>query len=125
LKDICTIDWEESTTGLAFLDLWIYIDDDITQWKPYSKVGNHLERIPWESAHPTDIKRGTFISKLCRLATLSSKLEHYLDAVRKVSNLYVLQGYLAKMIKHWRKLYILKHWKVKDEIINNLMLNDH
>jgi hypothetical protein len=110
----CTIDWEEPTTGLAFLDLWIYIDGDTIQWKPYSKAGNHLERIPWESSHPTDIKRGTFIGELSRLATLSSKLEHYLEAVHKLSNLYVSRGYPAKIVKAWRKQYVLKRWEVKD-----------
>ena len=111
----CTIDWEEATTSLVFLDLWIYIDGDKNiQWKPYQKAGNHLERIPWESSHPTDIKQGTFIGEFSRLATLSSKLEHYLEAVHKLFNLYVARGYLAKIIKHWRKQYIQKHWEVKD-----------
>ena len=113
--DGCTIDWEPPTDALAFLDLWIYIDGDRTlQWKPYCKAGNHRERIPWESAHPTDIKRGTFIGELSRLATLSSKLEHYLAAVRDLSNLYVQRGYPAKVISHWKKQYIRKRWEVKD-----------
>ena len=56
----CTINWDVPKDGLAFLDLWVYIDGDNTiQWKPYRKADNNLERIPWESSHPTDIKRGT------------------------------------------------------------------
>ena len=55
-----------------------------------------------------------FIGELFRLATLSSKLEHYLEAVHKLSNLYVARGYPAKIVKHWRKQYVQKRWEVKD-----------
>ena len=95
----CTIDWGAPARGLAFLDLWVYIDSDNTiQWKPYRKPGNHLERIPWDSAHPIDVKRGTFIGELSRLATLSSKLEHYLEASRFLAELYVARGYPLAVI---------------------------
>lgn len=86
----CIIKWGEPCKGLAFLDLWVYIDgDNIIQWQPYCKSGNHLERIRWDSAPPNDMKQGTFISELSWLATLSSKLEHYLDAVHDLTNLYI------------------------------------
>ena len=111
----CIIIWEPPTDSLAFLDLCIYIDRDCTlQWRPYGKVGNHRERIPWERAHPTDIKRGMFISELSHLATLSSKLEHYLAAICDLSNLYIQRRYPAKVINNWKKQYIQKYCEVKD-----------
>lgn len=111
----CTIEWEPATRSLAFLDLWVYIDSDNSiQWKPYRKPGNHLERIPWNSTHPVDIKRGTYIGELSRLATLSSKLEHYLEAVRSLSDLYVRRGYPLAVIKKWSKSYVHRRWQVKD-----------
>ena len=37
-----------------------------------------------------------------------------MDAVHKLSNLYVARGYPAKIVKHWRKQYVQKCWEVKD-----------
>ena len=111
----CTIEWGEQTNSLAFLDLWIYKDGDHSlQWKPYRKPFNHLERIPWDSAHPLDIKRGTFIGELSRLATLSSKLEHYLDAVGSLADLYLQRGYPLGVLRSWMRKYVQHRWESKD-----------
>jgi hypothetical protein len=71
------------------------------QHMPYRKAGNHQERIPWISAHPYDVKRGTFLGEMSRLAVLSSTHEHYLDAMKGLVSLYVHRGYPADEVHKW------------------------
>ena len=56
---------------------------------PYRKAGNYQERVPWISHHPLDVKRGTFIGEMSRLATLSITLSVYKDAIRGLVALYI------------------------------------
>ncbi|KAJ2971185.1 hypothetical protein NUW54_g12558 [Trametes sanguinea] len=56
--DECEITWDVSELRCPFLDMTIYFDDNgKLQWKPYRKQKNHMERIPWISHHPLDVKR--------------------------------------------------------------------
>jgi hypothetical protein len=66
--------WEVSERSLNFLDLMIYVDpiSMSLQWKPFRKARNNLECIPFASHHPADIKRGTFLGEMSRMAVLSS-----------------------------------------------------
>lgn len=69
----CTIEWQVSESYTHFLDVTLHFDESgDLQWRPFRKSGNHLERIPWHSAHPLDVKRGTLIGEISRMATLSS-----------------------------------------------------
>jgi len=56
---------------------------------PYRKNGNHQERIPWISPILSTSRDGTFLGEMSRLATLSSKLDHYLAAMRGLVALYI------------------------------------
>jgi hypothetical protein len=59
--DNCVIEWSASDSFQHFLDMTLYKDQyNKLQHMPYRKAGNHQERIPWISAHPYDVKRGTF-----------------------------------------------------------------
>src|SRR5580693_4225417 len=92
--DNCVITWEASGSHAPFLDMMLYKDADRSlQHMPYRKAGNSQERIPWISAHPYDVKRGTFLGEMSRLATLSSKVEHYSAAMRGLVTLYIHRGY--------------------------------
>ncbi|MFL4368795.1 hypothetical protein, partial [Enterobacter asburiae] len=66
--------WEVSEWNSPFLDMLVYIDPLTGQVEhtPYRKALNHKERIPWASHHPKDVKKGTYIGEMSRLATLSS-----------------------------------------------------
>ena len=109
--DNCTITWDCSEKSQPFLDMLLYKDDDNTlQHMPYRKNGNHQERIPWISAHPYDVKRGTFYGEMSRLATLSSKLEHYLAAMRGLVALYIKRGYPADEVHKWLYSNLSKRW---------------
>lgn len=110
--DGCEITWECSYHSANFLDMTVYKDDrSRLQHKPFRKEHNHMERIPWISNHPYDVKRGTFSGELSRLATLSTTLPVYLGAVREVVALYIKRGYPADEVYKWNRTYIEERWK--------------
>ena len=104
--------WEVSEWNSPFLDMLVYIDPVTGQVEhtPYRKALNHKERIPWASHHPKDVKRGTYIGEMSRLATLSSKVEHYQEAIKELYYLYVARGYPPDLVSKWTKEHISKRW---------------
>jgi hypothetical protein len=78
---------------------------------PYRKAGNHQERIPWISSHPYDVKRGTFLGEMSRLAVLSSLLEHYTEALKGLVSLYIHRGYPADEVHKWLYSNIQVRWE--------------
>jgi hypothetical protein len=104
--------WEVSERALPFLDLLIYIDPVTMtlQWKPFRKARNNLERIPFASHHPADVKRGTFLGEMSRMAVLSSSPANYLDALADLSKIYMARGYPYPLVKKWLKENSSKRW---------------
>jgi hypothetical protein len=104
--------WSVSEWNTPFLDLLVYIDPSTNQVEhtPYRKALNHKERIPWASYHPKDVKKGTFLGEMSRLATLSSKLEHYTDAIDDLGSLYIARGYPVDLVHSWIKLNVTTRW---------------
>jgi hypothetical protein len=92
---------------------------------PYRKARNHMERVPWISHHPLDVKRGTFIGEMSRLATLSSLHSHYCTAVKSLAALYIARGYPSDLVYKWLKDNIKERWskrlneekRVPDEVL--------
>ena len=109
------IEWSVSEYHTPFLDLFLYLDplSHRLEWKPYSKPLNHRERIPWASHHPLDVKRGTFIGEMSRLATLSSTLDHYREAIQDLIALYVARGYPAVAVRKWSKENFAQRWTTR------------
>ena len=88
--------------GKSYMDMLLYKDNHNTlQYMPYRKAGNHQERIPWISAHPLDVKRGTFLGEMSRLAVLSSTMETYTEALKDLIKLYIHRGYPADLVHKW------------------------
>ena len=109
--DGCVIEWDVSGASAPFLDMLIYKDSyGYLQHMPYRKARNHQERLPWISHHPFDVKRGTFIGEMSRLATLSSTHDAYLEALQSLGGLYVKRGYPMDCIKGWLKKYTAERW---------------
>ena len=109
--DGCTIEWNASSYGAPFLDMFLYRDEsNLLQHMPYRKSGNHQERIPWISHHPLDVKRGTFIGEMSRMATLCSLRSHYNDALRGLVALYVKRGYPRELVLSWLKNKKEERW---------------
>lgn len=110
----CEIIWSASARSTVFLDMNIYIVpqlDNRVHYMPYKKAQNNLERIPWVSHHPFDVKRGTFIGEITRMATLSSDYPHYDTAVSDLRDLYVARGYPVHLVKSWLDKYKLGRWQ--------------
>ena len=116
--DGCTIEWNASAASQPFLDMLIYFDEDRRlQHMPYRKARNHQERIPWISHHPLDVKRGTFIGEMSRLATLCSTRHAYIKACKGLVALYVKRGYPIDLCCHWLKNNIHQRWNNRLEVI--------
>ena len=105
--------WSVSEYNTPFLDMFVYLDP-ITgsiEHKPYRKPLNHRERIPWASNHPKDVKRATFIGEMSRLAVLSSKPEHYTEALIDLKNLYLARGYPQPLVRKWLTDNCTRRWQ--------------
>ena len=113
------------TDRADFLDLTTWIDGDRIQHKPFVKAMSHRERIPWSSAHPLDVKRGTFSSELSRLATLCSDHNEYLKQCTEAVNLYIGRGYPKAVLTSWLAKYQDKRWdnRVADNNAEDLGAN--
>ena len=128
--DDCVIEWQVGKHQ-PFLDMQLYVDsDNRLQHMPYRKAKSLHQRVPWISAHPLDVKRGTFYGEMSRLATLSSKFEHYLDAVNWLIALYRTRGYPEELVRIWARDKLYTRWesrispRVEDEG-NVLVLKTH
>src|ERR1700761_504513 len=127
--DNCVIEWAQPASSQPFLDMLLYQDRyNGLQHLPYRKAGNHQERIPWISAHPYDVKRGTFLGEMSRMAVLSSTERHYLDALRGLVSLYIHRGYPADEVHKWLYSNIQVRWekrlqqKQPETVANTLVL---
>ena len=108
--DDCALTWEVGRF-LPFLDMMLIIDgNNKLQHMPYRKAQSLHQRIPWISAHPLDVKRGTFYGEMSRLATLSSTLEYYDGAVKWLVALYVGRGYPKPLVERWLKDKYAERW---------------
>ena len=109
--DGCVIEWSASDRRQPFLDMLLYKDENQNlQHMPYRKARNHQERIPWISHHPLDVKRGTFIGEMSRLATLSSTTHNYLEALDGLVSLYIARGYPSELVHTWLKNNVKERW---------------
>ena len=108
-----TLTWEVSGTSLSFLDMTVYIDP-VTgrlEHKPFRKARSHLERIPFVSHHPFDVRKGTFLGEMSRMAVLSSNPENYRSALSDLQSIYIGRGYPVTLVRKWTKDNIVKRWE--------------
>ena len=106
------IEWNVSGSHQPFLDMTVYRDHlGSLQHMPYRKARSHEERIPWISHHPLDVKRGTFIGEMSRLATLCSLHTHYIDAIKALVALYCKRGYPYDLVQKWVKNNMTERWQ--------------
>jgi len=110
--DNCVIEWAKPGSSQPFLDMLLYQDgNNCLQHMPYRKAGNHQERIPWISGHPLDVKRGTFLGEMSRLAVLSSKHDHYIEALTGLVSLYIHRGYPPDLVRNWLTSNMQVRWE--------------
>jgi hypothetical protein len=109
----CEIEWSSSDKFINFLDLTLFFEDNRLKYKPFRKPMNHFERLPWISSHPEYVKRGTFVSELSRLATLSSEYDFFVDACREIAAIYIARGYPPLLISSWLKKNSRERWEAR------------
>jgi hypothetical protein len=102
--------WEPPSDKANFLDLTTEIRGDGIYHEPFVKAMSHRERIPWSSAHPKDVKKGTFSSEISRLATLCSDYDVFALQCNEAVNLYVGRGYPKGLVTHWLVEQKEKRW---------------
>jgi hypothetical protein len=103
--------WEPPSDAVNFLDLATRINGDRIFHEPFVKAMSHRERIPWSSAHPLDVKKGTFSSEISRLATLCSDHSTYINQCQEAVNLYIGRGYPPALVTSWLKGQQKKRWE--------------
>jgi hypothetical protein len=122
--DECVIEWNASASQ-PFLDMTVYIDrEGRIQHMPYRKARSHQERIPWISFHPIDVKRGTFIGEMSRLATLCSQFAHYKEAIDGLVGLYIKRGYPSDLVMKWMRDNFKTRWE-KRISVNSKVEREH
>ena len=102
--------WEPPTDKANFLDLTTEIRGDSIYHEPFVKAMSHRERIPWSSAHPKDVKKGTFCSEISRLATLCSDYDIFALQCDEAVNLYIGRGYPKGLVTKWLEEQKEKRW---------------
>ena len=107
-----TLTWEASEYSLNFLDMTVYIDpvSGRVEHRPFRKARSHLERIPFVSHHPFDVRKGTFLGEMSRMAVLSSTPENYVHALEDLQSIYIARGYPKDLVIKWTKDNITKRW---------------
>jgi hypothetical protein len=105
--------WEPPADRANFLDLTTEIRGDSIYHEPFVKAMSHRERIPWSSAHPKDVKKGTFSSEISRLATLCSDRDVFALQCKEAVNLYIGRGYPKGLVTHWLKEQQEKRWATR------------
>ena len=118
--NILDLTWEVSRYSLPFLDMSIFIEPgNKLGWRPFRKTRNLLERIPYSSHHPLDVKRGTFQGEMTRLAVLSSDASLYLESLQELADVYISRGYPDVLIRKWLKENAGRRWKNRFEDRNS------
>jgi hypothetical protein len=116
--DECVIEWAVSDSQCQFLDATIFKQNNKLKWRPFVKVGNNRERIPWVSHHPIDVKRGVYIGELSRLSVICSDKDIYIEAVRDLNALYQTRGYPVPLIMSWCRKNIQERWEKRFALRN-------
>ncbi|QRV88240.1 Reverse transcriptase [Ceratobasidium sp. AG-Ba] len=112
---VCRIAWEPAKDYGIFLDVRLWVEGGRIHHRPHRKTGNHLERIPWTSAHPQDVKRGTYLGELSRMATLCSTISWYNVACEELRELYIARGYPPNLIAiaSWHNKNAQRFWDTR------------
>jgi len=98
-----SLKWEVDKYHMVFLDLEIMHVPSTGQYDfcPYRIPLNHFERIPFSSAHPKWMKKGTFLGEMSRLAALLSNLDIYKQSVEELASIYLSREYPLNVVKDW------------------------
>ena len=116
----CEITWDVSLMVCLFLDMWVFKDPRDPakiHFKPYWKARNHRERFSWISYHPIDVKQGTFLGEMSRLASLCSSRKLYSNAIYDLQQLYKVRGYPPRSLSEWTRNNLSTKWEDRKSVV--------
>ena len=91
--DGLTLTWSVEEKAVNFLDLTISLETGYLSFKTYRKPLNNYERLPYNSAHPLDVKRAEFLGEVSRIAHLCSRYNTYYTEISYVRDIYLKRAY--------------------------------
>ncbi|GKV53541.1 hypothetical protein SLEP1_g60062, partial [Rubroshorea leprosula] len=97
------ISWEHSGIGLSFLDVWFHthIGSPEICYRPYEKVGNHHQYLPWDSSHPTSVKKGLVKGELTRASSISYRQPYFQTWKATFLSRLISRGWPRRAVRNW------------------------
>jgi len=94
------LDWVTSQE-LPFLDVFVHFHGQSLCVSPHTKRLNHYQFLPWSSAHPRHVKKGTIKAELLRAAHSSAKESYFLDRREAFRKILSIRGYPERVVSDW------------------------
>lgn len=98
------IEWSDECNKVPFLDTEVFIEEEKVLTKVFQKQLNHYQYIPWDSAHPTIVKKAFVKGELVRYHVICSRLTDYYEALKNLMSHLRARGYPPKVLNAWRQL---------------------
>jgi hypothetical protein len=99
------MNWVISETNSVFLDLDIWRSpfayDRRLKYRPYRKLMNNFERLPWCTGHSLQLLRGAFKSEVYRFAVSSWCISLFNEEMVWLKDLYISRGYPPATVMNW------------------------
>jgi hypothetical protein len=97
------ITWNHSGIGLSFLDVWFHTHLGTPEicFRPYEKVGNHHQYLPWASSHPLSVKKGMIKGELMRAAAISNRQPYFLTWKATFLSRLISRGWPRSAVSKW------------------------
>lgn len=110
------IDWTHSEVGLPFLDVFFHthLGSSEVCFRPYEKVGNHHQYLPWASSHPLSVKKGLVKGELTRAAAISNRQPYFLTWKATFLSRLVSRGWPRRAVRKWGRQV---HWSSRHAVL--------
>lgn len=97
------VNWKINEFTLPFLDTRVSLHpkSDRIVTSLYEKNLNHFQYIPWNSAHPKNVKRGFVKAELLRFRMICSDQEAFDAAKQQLFHHLRARGYPVKVLQTW------------------------
>lgn len=100
-----TINWQHSGVGLSFLDVWfhIHLGKSGVCFRPFEKVLNHHQYLPWASHHPLSVKKGMVKGELTRVRAICFEQSYFLTWKTTFLLRLKTRGWPLRVLKAWSR----------------------
>lgn len=100
-----TIQWADSEFGLSFLDVYFHTHQGSFEicFRPYEKVFNNHQYLPWASDHPITVKKGMIKGELSRIRAISYRKSYFLTWKETFLSRLRLRGWPKQALNSWAR----------------------